>query len=177
MNTADIHYVLKGKVGNKILFRGVLAADQVRSLQIPNDRERDIAFVANILRLGDKRMGHWVVFLILKSPMKKIYFFDSYGMQPTFYSSDFDDFLKRNREYQLYILDRKLQSDESLVCGLYASWFIYHCSRYTLSKVIQILKKSFAVGKEEENDEAKFNFYLRKLNKKIVHIGAILMYP
>ena len=143
-----------------------MAADQVNSFEIPNDREKDIAFVANILRLGDKRMGHWVVFLIIKSPMKKIYFFDSYGMEPTFYSGDFDNFLKRNREYELYTLNRKLQSDESLVCGLYASWYIYHTSRYTLSKVMQLLKKSFTSGKEKENDKAVFQFYLKKLNRK-----------
>ena len=166
MNTSDIYYVLKGKVGSKILFRGVMAADQVNSFKIPSCREKDIAFVANILRTGDKRMGHWVVFLITKSPMKKIYFFDSYGMDPVFYSGDFEDFLKCHREYELYTLQGKLQSDESLICGLYASWYIYHCSRYALSKVMQILKKSLIIGKEKENDKIIFRFYLKKLNRK-----------
>ena len=166
MNTADIADVLKGRVGPRLLFRGVLSSDQVKTFEIPRCREKDIAFVANILRMGDKRMGHWVVFLIKKSPEKTIYFLDSYGMKPRFYSKDFSEFVSRYQEYEVYSLSGKLQSDTSLICGLYASWYIYHCSRYTLSNVIRILRRNFTVGRGKENDATVFRFYLKKLNRK-----------
>ena len=166
MNSYDIYEVLRNRVGRNILFRGVLASDQVKSFEIPNMRDKDIAFIANILRLGDKRMGHWVVFLITKSPTKEIYFFDSYGLSPVFYSNDFAEFLKCNKEFELYAIKRKLQSDTSLVCGLYASWYIYHCSRYSLSRVMHILKKNFPTDNGKHNDKAVFNFYIKKLNRK-----------
>ena len=166
MNTDDILYVLKGRLGRNIIFHGVLSSDQVRSFEIPKIRDNNIAFIANILRLGDLRMGHWVVFLITKSPTNEIYFFDSYALKPAFYCGDFEFFLKRNSIYEAYNITRKLQSDASLICGLYASWYIYHCSRHSIYRVTQILGKTFKDRSGYENDKIVFNFYINRLNKK-----------
>ena len=71
MNQGEIIYTLNGRLGrNKIYFDGVKTADLVKNYRIPNLIDRPIAFISNILRRNDARMGHWVVFLISQYPIK-----------------------------------------------------------------------------------------------------------
>ena len=164
MNTNDIRYVLQNKLGSKIYFIGVLSSDQVASFQIPAFREKSLVFIANILKRYDRRLGHWVVFLINKSPNNKIFFYDSYGLKPSWYSKDFESFINKNADYDLYSHDRKLQSETSLFCGLYCCHFVYLCSKYEIGRVCQIIKKTFPSSNGAKNDKKIFDFYNDSLN-------------
>ena len=130
MNTNDVMYALRNKLGDKIYFAGVLSSDEVQSFKIPTLRLKPLIFIANILRKYDRKLGHWVTFLISKSPDNQIFFYDSYGLKPEWYSKDFASFINKNTRYDLYTHNRRLQSPTSLVCGLYCCHFVYLCSKY-----------------------------------------------
>lgn len=164
MDTKDILYVLRNKLGNKTHFAGVFSSDQVRDLQIPLTREKPIALIANILRKDDERMGHWTVFTISESPQKYIYFYDSYGLNPDIYTPDFKAFIEKNRSYEIYTFNRKLQHSTSSVCGLYCAQFIYLISRYAISKVVEILRRVFPTEHGRNNDRKVYDFYINNLN-------------
>ena len=166
MNANDLMLALRGKIGNKIDFTGVISSDQIKNIQIPLVREKPISFISNILRGEDKRLGHWIVFLISESPRKYIYFFDSYGLKPDLYSLDFRMFLSNNSDFEVYTFNKKLQSSTSLVCGLYCSYFIYHISRYALNKVISIINQTFHANQSSQNDKRVYEFYVDKLNSR-----------
>ena len=168
MNSLDVWHALRGKLGNVGTFAGVLSSDKVRSFRIPLIRERSISFIANILRSNDRKLGHWVVFYVEASPINRIYFYDSYGLPPDIYTLDFSKFIGHYRErgYDLYAFDKALQGDASLICGLYCAHFIYHCTRFSISKVLRIISQTFQKNKPLTNDRRVFDFYQKKLNTK-----------
>ena len=166
MNTEDLLRVLRGKLGNLVSFQGVLASDQVRNYIIPEFRENKIAFIANIIESTDSRLGHWVIFIIAKSPCNIIYFLDSYGLNPHHYSDNFKYFLNKYSKYTVRKLNKRLQDSDSIVCGLYCAYFIYHISRKSIDFLFHLLKKDFSVNNYKKNDAYIFSFYSKFLNRR-----------
>ena len=166
MDAYDLLYALRNKLGNKIDFAGVFSSDHVREFHLPLRRDKTIAFIANILREGDTRLGHWVAFAITKPPQNRIYFYDSYGLNPVLYTPDFKVFLKRNSDFEIYSFNRRLQSPKSSVCGLYCAHFIYLISKYEINKAVNILRRVFPTERGRKNDQRVYEFYINYLNTR-----------
>ena len=166
MNQGEIIYTLNGRLGrNKIYFDGVKTADLVKNYRIPNLIDRPIAFISNILRRNDARIGHWVVFLISQYPKKCIFFYDSFGLSPELYSKDFFYFLDKHKAYELQCFNRVLQAPTSLFCGLYCCHFIYLLSWYGLNTTVFILNNYFS-SNLSSNDKKVYDFYHKRLNAR-----------
>ena len=164
MDERDLIYALHRKVGNKVTFLGIKTSEQVRYLEIPSRRVKPLCFIANILRRNDRALGHWVVFLIFPYPC--LVFYDSYGVNPRWYGSDFSQFINRYDNYQLYFSSRPIQGARSLVCGLYCCHFIYLVSWYSWYKALVMLKSSFNSNNPDGNDKRMLEFYASYLNAK-----------
>ena len=127
-------------IGNKLLagtstsFLGVFAADRIPQLDQRQERY-PCALIANTdpsTRPGE----HWVAYY-LSSPNSPIEFFDSYGLEPTFYPNlpTFTTPTVHN--------STSLQSLNSLVCGHYCLLFIFLRSRNkSISKIVRFIQSN-----------------------------------
>ena len=75
--------------------------------------------------------------------MKKIIFFDSYGLSPYFYiGSSFSQVLKKYKHTPVYHFGKQFQPDHSMKCGLYVCTITHYISKYGLIKfAIEIYSK------------------------------------
>lgn len=142
MNSEQILQALQGKLDhNNLHFMGCLSADKVAQLDLRNKGGKPMAFIANVLSTKQKHlMGHWVVFYING---KCIYFFDSYSLNPRLYSRHFLHFLNKHKEFTIFKMIFRLQSDYSLVCGAYCIQFLYICNRLGIIKTSEFLRKNY----------------------------------
>lgn len=164
MNTSDLFFTLENKIGPRLLFLGVKTSDEVRHFSIPRIREKPILFIANILRLGDNRLGHWLCILISDNRSKDIYFLDSYAINPTLYGRDFSYFINRYSDFNIQMNTKRLQASDSIVCGLYCCYFIYILSRENIYELARLIRYKFSSLNYKENDKQIFRFYIRNLN-------------
>ena len=151
MNSEQIIKALQGKLDHDNMhFMGCLSADKVAQLDLRNKGGKPIAFIANVLSTKQIHlMGHWVVFYIIG---KCIYFFDSYSLNPMLYSRHFLHFLNKHKEFTMFKMLFRLQSDQSLVCGAYCIQFIYLCNHLGLIKTSEFLRKNYNTCSYTVND-------------------------
>lgn len=72
---------------------------------------------------------HWLCIFITSNQSGLYgYFIDSFALQPSFYSKAFRDFFVNNG-IKLICNTKRLQSDNSLVCGEYCCFFLSNLSR------------------------------------------------
>ena len=77
-------------------------------------------YVINIVNNPNK-MGHWVCFYFQNNTL---FFFDSFGIHPNFYSGDIALLFNNYLGEKVIVVQNKIQSDRSNVCGGYVIWFI-----------------------------------------------------
>ena len=94
MDTVEIEKSLKNRLGNKLKYLGTITSDVIRDLTINKYRSEVTGFISNTLQASDDSniMGHWVAFVIDKSPKDRIIFFDSYGFDIELYGGGFENF-------------------------------------------------------------------------------------
>ena len=157
MNSEQILQALRGKLDhNNIHFMGCLSSDKVAQLDLRNKGGKPIAFIANVLSTQEIHlMGHWVAYYITG---KCIYFFDSYALNPRSYSQHFLHFLNKHKEFTLFKLAFRLQSDQSLVCGAYCIQFIYLCNRLGIIKTCEFLRNNYEVCSYVINDRKVLDY-------------------
>lgn len=157
MNSEQILRALHGKLShNKIHFMGCLSADKVALLDFRNKGKKPIAFIANVLSTEDIHlMGHWVGYYVIG---KCIYFFDSFSLNPRLYSQHFHHFLNKHKEFTIFKLAYRLQSDQSLVCGAYCIQFIYLCDRVGIIKTSEFMRNNYDVSNYVRNDRKVLSY-------------------
>lgn len=74
-----------------------------------------------VLHHGRNSEGHWLT--MLRTPEKKVYFIDSFGLFSHRYNKDIDKCMKNNN-VEFYCNKTPLQDNESVTCGRYPIIFI-----------------------------------------------------
>ena len=170
MNTGDIEKALKGRLGGRIIYAGVYAADKIPFIPL---RSKPTIFISNTLSSdADIRiMGHWVCFYVEYSPIKRIIFFDSYGLSPALYNKFFYDYITHTyyNDYSVYSYQLQLQPDTSIKCGLYATLFIHYTSHYGLEKFEKLIQQNFSLQKLSNNDQFVTKYFLKHLSHSCNH--------
>ncbi|ESO87930.1 hypothetical protein LOTGIDRAFT_175928 [Lottia gigantea] len=98
-------------------FAGVLARNQLQTLQ---PTRYPSAYVVNTDDAGQPGK-HWTVFVCEKDHCD---FFDSFGCSPEVYGQDFADFARR--QGPLRHNTRRIQGNQSSVCGHYCFFYLCH---------------------------------------------------
>ena len=152
MNSKQILEALRGTLNNNnnTHFLGCLSADEVAQLNLRCEDGRHFLFIANVLTSKQIHlMGHWTVFYITT---RSIYFFDSYALNPQLYSKYFHNFLNKFKGFTIFKLACRLQSDTSLVCGLYCMQFVHLCDWLGIAKTCHFLENKYHKKKYNLND-------------------------
>ena len=141
MNTADIQFALKSKLGNEAIFYGCVSSDSFSTFKIPPFRKKPLIFSVNTLpSYKYLEMGHWTVFVIQKSPLQNIVFFDPLGMEPEVLSSHFSDFMKNNSDMTFFRNYNAVQHINSAFCAFFCLYFTHYVSLQGVCRAIWKMK-------------------------------------
>ena len=165
MDNREIDIAVKNRIGPFIHYKGVFSSDQLPYIPI---NSKPISFIANILssKADSNIVGHWVCFYYVCKPVKYLLFFDSYGLNPMFYSNDFTHYIKKNfSNVNIHYFDRQIQPDRSQKCGLYVIMFIHYISHFGLDKFISLYNQKFSIKKLYLNDILVMRYYFKYLSK------------
>ena len=120
MDVSELESSLKGKLGPHIKYIDIFMSDQILSV---SHNTKPVVLIANTLKTKTNIniVGHWVVLYFEFYPIKRIIFFDSYGLSPYFYiGSGISQVLKKNIKIRQFIIfGKQFQPDHSMKCGLY----------------------------------------------------------
>ena len=163
MEARHIMKVLEGKIRPNVIFLGCLSADEVGRIKLSDlPRHKSVVFIANILSNDSPNtMGHWTAFHILDN---SIYFFDSFALSPKLYSPYFRHFIMRHVHYNIFKLGCRLQSDNSMVCGVYCIEFVYKVSLYGIDYVKRYISKRYSSSSYTLNDAKVLQYAYRTFN-------------
>lgn len=166
MNASDIENALRD-IGDKKSFKIHVIGD-IRLLPKPSEITSPNNFECFIINYHENRrnMGHW---LSVCKNNQELWFFDSLGFGPKFYSDDIYNYIKKHQGIKHYKNNRQLQSFSSIVCGGYQVLFIYflHQTRNFFT-TIQKLEKMFPY---KENHILNDEILLEYLYKHFKNIG------
>ena len=92
MDTRELEAGLKGNIGKRIHFRGVYSSDALPPVKYAL---KPTIFIANTLASNANlnTVGHWVCFYVEYTPVRRIFFYDSYGLLPSFYTNEFLEYI------------------------------------------------------------------------------------
>lgn len=157
MNTQHILQALKGKLNhNTIHFLGCLSADELPKLNLRDKDGKPLAFIVNVLTSNQKHiMGHWVCVYTIG---KCLCYLDSYALEPRLYSRYFVDFFDRYKDFTLLQFKHRLQSDTSLVCGLYCIQFVVLCNHWGIIKASDFFRNNYQTCNYLMNDKNVLRF-------------------
>ena len=165
MDTRELERSLRGRIGGLIHFWGIYTSDNMPVVQY---NSKPIIFIANTLHSNTEvtAVGHWVCFYIEFLPVKRVIFYDSYGLLPSFYSSEFSDYInKKYKDFNTYHFGVQLQPDTSQKCGLYSLNFIHYVSHYGINNFISLFKNVFNPRRLNQNDSYITRYYFKHLSK------------
>jgi hypothetical protein len=116
LTNMDIKQICQ-KVGIKC--SGVLSNDELTDASL----QYNFAVILNLENMAQDG-SHWVA-LINDAKNKRMYYCDSYGMQPT--ARIYNLFLKHN--YEMFLNTKQFQSNASELCGWFAVLFLYYLQK------------------------------------------------
>lgn len=154
MNGYEIEQGLKDILGDNIIFLGCYwLSDASRILHSAASKNRPCVIIFNTINKNSKEslMGHWISIYINYGNLTLGYF-DSYNLEPEIYSRGMGKFL-RDRPWTVYKLTYRIQGLKSLVCGVYAMYFVYLLSRHSLKKSFAHIHKKFKRHQYKNNDK------------------------
>jgi hypothetical protein len=154
MDTNQIREILKRDKLTKSTLLGVYARDM-----LPDTSSRRYPFccVANT-DPSESPGEHWIAMYFDAEGRGE--FFCSYGSPP--HQRDFDRFLRRNSRNWIYN-DTCLQSADSLVCGHYCIFYLYHkCLGYSMFSIVQMFSNN-----RRRNDHIVSKFVKERYSRNI----------
>ena len=169
MDVSELESSLKGKLGTDIKYMGIFMSDQIPSVSY---NTKPVVLIANTLKTKSdiNIVGHWVVLYFEFYPMKRILFFDSYGLSPYFYiDSGFSQVLKKKyKDTRVYHFGEQFQPNQSMKCGLYVCMFIHYISKYGLTKFTKDIYSKLKYKNKKDlpyNDRFLTHYYFKYLVK------------
>ena len=168
MDSHELDSYIRKTLSDKVQYMGIFTSDDVGIMKIFSNRSKPIIFVANTLKKSDDSsiMGHWVCFYIEKSPLNKIIFFDSYGLNPVFYCKGFELFISKNRRFSIYNIGMHMQGLDSYKCGLYVIFFIHYTSLYSIGETLVKIKNTFSANTTSINDRYITRYFFKFISRK-----------
>ncbi len=127
------------------IYHGIYAEDQ-----LPQHDKIESYPVLLIANCDPSYMAgsHWVAFF-LQDGRPYGEFFDSYGQKPSYYSKNFDNFL-REETWNYSANDKALQSLNSDVCGYYVIFYsIWKSRNYSMDQIVKMFSN---FKSKKEND-------------------------
>lgn len=121
MDTQQIDISIRNYPSTKGRFLGVFSSDQ-----IPTKLSADTCFVANT-DPKDRPGKHWVAFYI--SPIKRVYYFDAFGLPP--YIPSFKHFMRLS-QFKASYNRKQLQRSKAQTCGPHCVYFLQETCRTRL---------------------------------------------
>ena len=158
MNCGEVADVCRQFLRGGYVLRGCFLADQ---LPIRKDRTTyNEFFVVNILtsRHRPTLMGHYVLVVVGKYC---IAYFDSYGIKPHIYSPWLQRFINQYYDKSFLDISRHLQSIDSLTCGAYAIFIMYHINLHGIDYIVNFLRFYFSQNDFRYNDRKVIRFLYR----------------
>jgi len=146
------------------IFYGVFSSNALEdAVPILLQRTTPISLIiVNSVPSRVKTGGHWLSFCIFQA-RSEILFLDSLGGSPSDYSESIANFAHRwFPRFDLITFPRPLQSDNSLLCGLY---LMYWMKKLAHGQSPDTLIRSFSPSDRVENDR----FLLRWASKHLFH--------
>lgn len=141
MNTTEIKHVLQYNVITQNSFSGVYAIDKLKNI-----KKKPKLIICNT----DKSYNagkHWILFYFYD---KCVDFYDPLGNEPTYYGTDFIDFMKRFA-LKFNICYNRTQPINSNLCGHYCVWYAnLRCQHYNMYDILNNLPNSDTIKKFTE---------------------------
>ena len=165
MDSREIENSLRGRLGPNIHYKGIFTSDM---LPIIRYNTKPVIIIANTLnsRADVSTLGHWVAFYISFNPKPYLLFFDSYGFNPHFYSSDFSRWLEFYSNFQTQEFGQQIQPDTSIKCGLYVIHFTHYISYFGVEKYKFFFSHKFSNRKLVQNDRVVCTYFFTRVMKK-----------
>ena len=152
MNSHDIIWSLKNKLGGRVKFMGVYSADEVSNMNFHNySSDKPYIFIANTLPSNIYSLGHWIVYYV-DTKIKQIYVFDSYGLDPRVYTQYFKRFFNNHPSFKIWYNIKRLQAEDSYVCGLYAVHATKTITNKGLNYFLQYIDRGWSFNNYRHND-------------------------
>lgn len=141
MNCEEINIALKHRTGRYASYLGCFAANNINEV-IMRIKDKPVIFIINVLNEQDENMGHWITIYVNKHIL---IYLDSFGVDLKHYTNIYEKIIyKRNF---MYGINQRIQHEKSLVCGLYAIYFVNKLTTYSVKKIIPYLFKDFSRNK------------------------------
>ena len=168
MDSHELDSYINKTLGNRVQYIGIFTSDDVEKMRIHNDRDIPIVFIANTLRKSEDSsiMGHWVCFYIEKSPVNKVIYFDSYGLDPRFYCKGFELFILEHTQFTIYNIGMQMQPLDSYKCGLYVIFFIHYTSLYSIRETLMKIEHTFSPNTQSDNDRYVTRYFFKFISRK-----------
>ena len=146
MNTNQLRTILKRDKKIRYHFIDVFALDHFKEFVKRNSLHNGL-YICNS-DTSSRGGEHW--FLVFVTD-EKIYFFDSFGNHPEYFSIGNELY---SSERDLIYFPIQLQSSTSSVCGHFCIFFSFFlCRKYNLQKIYRKFSHHY-----EKNEELVFNF-------------------
>ena len=166
MDTRELEVSLRGRIWGRAQFLGVYSSDTLPHIRC---NSKPVLLIVNTLnsKMSSSTVGHWVCIYIEFNRVKRLIFYDSYGLLPGFYSKDFSNYInEKYRNFNIFDTGVQIQPDASHKCGLYALHFIHFVSHYGLDKFIASFKTIFNPRNLDENDARVTRYYFKNLYRR-----------
>ena len=151
MNTHQIKTALRGRIGPHASYVGVLFADQTKSLLRHRVSHRPVLCIINTLpSYSRESMGHWIAVCYVRA---KLIFFDSFGQDPRIYSWYFQEVTLSRPDISVVKYNVQVQHMNTLVCGVYAIFFVYNIAKHGLETIPGLICKFFSRSDYLKNDK------------------------
>ena len=165
MDNITINNIVKSFTQSCDNYLGVFTISQLYDINFDHLRYTVIIlFIDNI----SKKLGHWTSIIKIN---KKIYFLDSFGLNPKLYNLNLKRIFNSRVTYNYYYLNKKTQSEESSGCGAYVVFYIHTLVRCKYR--ISCFKKSILQNLRHENTLLNDHFIYLYVSK---HFNDILPY-
>ena len=165
MDVRELELALRNKLGDKVHYIGVYTSDNFPTVAYS---KKPIMFIVNTLRSTSdiNIVGHWIGIYIEYHPMKRVFFFDSFGIPPIMYhNTGFSQFINsyRGKKMKISYTKKQLQPDNSIKCGLYVLLFIHFTSHYGINTFMNYSRDFFSKNSLAFNDKSVTRYYFKHL--------------
>ena len=139
MENTRLNTSLRTNVVTAPYFHGVVLSSELPNVWLPCERAFVVINTLTVDEARAGRIGHFVA-VILRSKDSPVIFFDSYAKQLNFYNRTIRTFVNSFRKPVRY-LSKRIQSDQTSVCGLYCAYVAYHFSQDFSRSLAQVLSR------------------------------------
>lgn len=152
--TANMIYnVLSRDPYTSKLFEGVFPIDR-----LPRRVLRRPCLIVGNFDEHDQSGSHWYALVLSNDKDLTVYYFESYGVCPL--TPELRSFLQRVGGGRVCLSRRRLQSESSAVCGVYATLFLLYYAKYkNVNKFFNMFPMN---GKTRDNDKIVQYLFLER---------------